>query len=108
MAELRYLHEMPIHILQEFIFILRSNDKFIGEGKIDKYFISKTEQLATLIYDNGKVSYTANFVKDEDGNWFFNDRMSIRESLKSRVDSTMIKRDFPSLDHKVEVESETE
>lgn len=79
--ETRQLHEIPVHILQEFIVILRANQNFEGEGKVREYQILKIDNLATIIYDNGKVCFIAQFVKDKDDNWFFQKTISIRETL---------------------------
>lgn len=94
MSSVRYIHEIPLHILQEFIVLIRTNEKFTGEGKVGDYYINKTDRLATIIYDNEKVSYTANFTKDEEGNWFFNDKMTVRESLKKNAKKKVINKYF--------------
>lgn len=94
MSNIRLIHEIPLHILQEFIVLIRTNEKFIGDGKVGEYYINKSERLATIIYDNEKISYTANFTKDEEGNWFFNDKMTVRESLKKSVKKRVIDKYF--------------
>ena len=85
MSETRPIYQVPVQILQDFISILRANERFSGEGKVDDFYIVKNEKLASIIYDNGKVSFVANFVKDKEGNWFFIERMAIRDSLKGLV-----------------------
>lgn len=99
LSTVRYIHEMPIHILQEFIIIIRSNEKFIGEGKVEDYFIKKTEKHAVIIYDNGKISYTVNFTRDDDGNWFFNDKATVRESLKMQSKKEVVEKYFPAIEN---------
>ena len=85
MGEVRSIHEIPINILQEFIVILRANEDFVGEGKIKDFYISKNEKLASIVYDDGKVTFIANFVKDKLNNWFFVDKVAVRESLKGSI-----------------------
>lgn len=86
MAEAREVHEFPIHILQEMISVLLINkDDFEGEGKINDYYLLKKGKFATVIYDNDKVSYVANFVEGKDGNWFFVRDIIVDQSLTSKI-----------------------
>ena len=104
MAEAREVHEFPIHILQEMISILLINkDDFNGEGKINDYYLLKKGKFATVIYDNSKVSYVANFVEDKDGNWFFVRDIIVDQSLTSMItdeDIDMFKELFEALAEK--------
>lgn len=95
MSEVKAIHEIPIQILQEFIVILRTNEKFIGEGKVENYYVMKNENHASIIYDNNDVSYIANFTKDKLGNWFFNSKISVRDSLKGQIKEDVLKKYFP-------------
>lgn len=94
-SETKMIHEIPIHILQEFIVILRTNEKFIGEGKVENYYVLKNETHAAIIYDNSDISYIANFTKDKHGNWFFNSKISVRDSLKGQIKADVLKKYFP-------------
>lgn len=94
MSEIRAVHEIPVHIIQEFVVILRTNEKFVGEGKIKDYYLLKDEKTATIIYDNGTVSYVANFTKDPLDNWFFSSRIVVRDSLKDHISKDVIKQYF--------------
>lgn len=94
-SEVKSVHEIPVQILQEFIVILRTNEKFIGEGKVENYYLIKNETHAAIIYDNGDVSYIANFTKDKLGNWFFNSKISVRDSLKGQIKGEIVKEFFP-------------
>lgn len=94
LSEVKSVHEIPIQILQEFIVILRTNEKFIGEGKVENYYLIKNESHAAIIFDNGEVSYIANFTKDKLGNWFFNSKVSVRDSLKGQIKSDIVKEYF--------------
>lgn len=104
MAEAREVHEFPIHILQEMISILLINkDDFNGEGKVNDYYLLKKGKFATVIYDNSKVSYVANFVEDKDGNWFFVRDIIVDQSLTSMItdeDIDMFKELFEALAEK--------
>lgn len=94
MSEVKSVHEIPVQILQEFIVILRTNEKFIGEGRVENYYLIKNENHAAIIYDNGDVSYIANFTKDKLGNWFFNSKISVRDSLKGQIKGEIVKEFF--------------
>lgn len=86
MAESREIHEFPIDILQEMISVLLINkDDFNGEGKVNNYYLLKKGNFATVIYDDTKVSYIANFVGDKEGNWFFVRDIIVDQSLTSRI-----------------------
>lgn len=102
MAEAREIHEFPIHILQEMISILLINkDDFEGEGKINDYYLLKKGKFATVIYDNDKISYVANFVEDKDKNWFFVRNIIIDQSLTSKItdkDKELFKELFEELE----------
>ena len=95
MSEVRLINEVPIHILQEFIIILRTNEDFIGEGKVKDYYILKNEKFATILYDDEKVAFIANFVKDKNNNWFFVDRIAVRDSLKGYIASEIVSKYAP-------------
>lgn len=86
MSEIRSVYQIPIHILQEFITVLRTNLKFTGEGQIGDYYLIKDDKFATILYDNDKVSFIANLVKDNEDNWFFIDKVAIRDSLKGYIE----------------------
>lgn len=107
MSEVRAVHEIPVHILQEFIIILRTNEKFIGQGKVQDYYIVKDETTAAIIYDNGQVSYIANFVKDKLGNWFFNSRVTVRDSLTDQIRPEKVKDFFPDILEQVKQETDS-
>ena len=102
MAEAREVHEFPIHILQEMISILLINkDDFEGEGKINDYYLLKKGKFATVIYDNDKISYVANFVADKEENWFFVRDIIIDQSLTSKItdkDKELFKELFEELE----------
>ena len=86
MAETREIFEFPINILQEMISVLLVNkDDFEGEGKINDYFLLKKDNFATVIYDDTKVSYIANFVGDKENNWFFVGDIIVDQSLTSKI-----------------------
>lgn len=110
MAEAREVHEFPIHILQEMISVLLINkDDFDGEGKINDYYLLKKGKFATVIYDNSKVSYVANFVADKDDNWFFVRDIIVDQSLTSMItdeDIDMFKELFEALAEKEHQEQE--
>ena len=112
MAEAREVHEFPIHILQEMISILLINkDDFEGEGKINDYYLLKKGKFATVIYDNDKISYVANFVEDKEQNWFFVRDIIIDQSLTSKItdkDKELFKELFEELEKKDKEETETE
>lgn len=102
MSEVRRIHEVPLHILQEFIIILRTNEDFVGEGKVRDYYIMKNEKFATILYDDNKVAFIANFVKDDMKNWFFVDKIAIRDSLKGYIDPNVVAQYAPKeLDEEV-------
>lgn len=91
MPEIRELYEIPVHILQEFIIILRANQDFVGKGKIRDYYLIKDESSATIMYDNNKVCFICNFAKDDKDNWFFLKNISIRDTLKFSITEEIIK-----------------
>lgn len=95
MSEVRRVHEIPVHILQEFIIILRTNEDFIGEGKVRDYYIIKNEKFATILYDDDKIAFIANFVKDDMNNWFFVDKIAIRDSLKGYINPKIVAQFAP-------------
>lgn len=86
MSENREVNEMPIQILQQLISVLlvNQNEENI-EGQVDEFYLNKKGDFATVIYDNEKVSYIANFVKDKMGNWFFVNTITVGASLKSTI-----------------------
>lgn len=86
MSENREVNEMPIQILQQLISVLlvNQNEENI-EGQVDEFYLNKKGDFATVIYDNEKVSYIANFVKDKIGNWFFVNTITVGASLKSTI-----------------------
>lgn len=91
MAELRTINEMPIHILQQLISVLlvNQNEENIS-GHVGQYYLTKKGSYATVIFDDDKVSYIANFVQDKMGNWFFTNTISVGQSLKSTITEEMV------------------
>lgn len=109
MAELRDIHEMPIQILQQFISVLLVNqheEKI--EGRVGEYYLNKNGSYATVIYDDDKVSYVANFVKDKIGNWFFTNQISISQSFKSTITEEMVEEYGSMFETVEEVENNEE
>lgn len=92
MAEIRELHTLPLELLQQFIIILRTNEDFIGEGKIDDYYLYKSEEDASIIYDNGEYCYIVEFVKNELDQWFFRNHIPVRRSVKNNIPQSIIKK----------------
>lgn len=105
MSEIRAVHEIPVHILQEFIILLRTNEMFVGEGKVKDYYLVKDEKTASVIYDNGTVSYVANFTKDQLDNWFFSSKVVVRDSLKEHISKEVIKKYALDLDQQIKKEN---
>lgn len=87
------VHEFPIEQLQQFIGIIRVQDSFIGEGKIDEnYYLIKDERSATLFFHKKDFSIISHFYKTDLDEWFFEETISIVPNVLSQVDETKLKQ----------------
>lgn len=109
MSENREINEMPIQILQQLISVLlvNQNEENI-EGQVDEYYLNKKGDFATVIYDNQKVSYIANFVKDKIGNWFFVNTITVGASLKSTITEEAVENYSQYFEEQEEISEESE